>query len=626
MDGEEKSKELCETTPGRTKTGKKAGKRDHAARRASMRERSQERLRKSAVPADVSEVPEELTARSPEEEGTEAAAAAENLPEPVSVPEKAEAAEQPGKAKAAEQPGETEEAPAEIPKESAEEAEPEKDAPSEPEIDEEAPEGAKKPRRKKWTAALLVTGIILLALIVTGVLAAFGVFRYFYNQSNYVAEGETYIPTAASTEPTTTEEVKEGVNYSLIGTTESTTETTTEETETVHSVNRTGVYNVLLIGIDVGSGNGNSDSMILCSINYDLHKIFLTTIMRDLEAVIPEYGPRKVNSACAIGGPTLLMDTLEQTFGFEIDNFAMIDYEGMKAVVDALGGVDLHITVEEAAFMKFEIPEDQMVHLDGRLALRHARDRSSGGSDFGRTQRQRNVLMAIVKKARRGDIGDIVEAAKAILPYITHNMKPGEIAEILWELPVLIDWEFVQQRLPYDGLFSYSNENLVMDIPAAMERWHAVVYDGAVFEDTILETEEESEEESTEESAAPADEEEESGKSEEPSSEETETEKSTTSAETTEVLEFLPPDLIKMPDGELYHISLDDAHYIPDYPPEFKFVKFVPPGKTVRSADELGDFDATGSVAQGYEIASSGSDWYVGTNRRFFKLEKYSGR
>ncbi|GEM_PF-1352575 len=621
MDGEEKSKELCETTPGRTKTGKKAGKRDHAARRASMRERSQERLRKSAAAAVVSEVPEELPALPPEEERTEAPAA-ETVPEQASSPEKTEAAEQ---------PGETEKAPAALPEENAEEEgareeEPEKDAPPEPEIDEEAPEGAKKPHRKKWTSALLVTGIILLALIVTGVLAAFGVFRYFYNQSNYVAEGETYIPTAASTEPTTTEEVKEGVNYSLIGTTESTTETTTEETETVHSVNRTGVYNVLLIGIDVGSGNGNSDSMILCSINYDLHKIFLTTIMRDLEAVIPEYGPRKVNSACAIGGPTLLMDTLEQTFGFEIDNFAMIDYEGMKAVVDALGGVDLHITVEEAAFMKFEIPEDQMVHLDGRLALRHARDRSSGGSDFGRTQRQRNVLMAIVKKARRGDIGDIVEAAKAILPYITHNMKPGEIAEILWELPVLIDWEFVQQRLPYDGMFGYNNENLVMDIPAAMERWHAVVYDGAVFEDTILETEEESGEESTEESAAPADEEEESGKSEEPSSEETETEESTTSAETTEVLEFLPPDLIKMPDGELYHISLDDAHYIPDYPPEFKFVKFVPPGKTVRSADELGDFDATGSVAQGYEIASSGSDWYVGTNGRFFKLEKYSGR
>jgi hypothetical protein len=77
------------------------------------------------------------------------------------------------------------------------------------------------------------------------------------------------------------------------------------------------------------------------------------------------------------------VDTLEQYFGFEIDNFAMIDFEGMKAVINALGGVDLYITVEEAAFMLIQMDEDQMVHLDGRLALRHARDRSSGGNNPG---------------------------------------------------------------------------------------------------------------------------------------------------------------------------------------------------------------------------------------------------
>ena len=147
----------------------------------------------------------------------------------------------------------------------------------------------------------MITGIVLTALIVTGLLAAFGVFNYFYGKSNYIAEGETYIPTAASTESTEAEEIREGVNYSIVGTTESTTETTTEPGETEPSIDRTGVYNVLLVGIDIGSGNGNSDSMILCSINYDLHKIFLTTLMRDTEVEIPEYGPRKLNSACAIG-------------------------------------------------------------------------------------------------------------------------------------------------------------------------------------------------------------------------------------------------------------------------------------------------------------------------------------
>ena len=71
------------------------------------------------------------------------------------------------------------------------------------EIDEEASEGPKKPKKKRLVTALIVTGIVLVSLIVAGVLAAFGIFNYFYNQSNYIAEGETYIPTAPPTKSAT---------------------------------------------------------------------------------------------------------------------------------------------------------------------------------------------------------------------------------------------------------------------------------------------------------------------------------------------------------------------------------------------------------------------------------------
>ena len=66
-------------------------------------------------------------------------------------------------------------------------------------------------------------------------------------------------------------------------------------------------------------------------------------------------------------------------------------------------------------------------------------------------------------------------------------VSPQELAEIMRELPALIKWDFVQQRIPYEGLFGYASEKLVLDVPATMERWHAVVYDGAVYDDTILE-------------------------------------------------------------------------------------------------------------------------------------------
>ncbi len=490
------------------------------------------------------------------------------------------------------------------------------------EIDEEVPPAKKKKRR--LVTALLVTGIVLLSLIVTGILAALGVFNYFYNKSNYVAEGETYIPTAKSTEATTLPPIKEGVNYSIVGTTESTTETTTAVNETEPSINRTGVYNVLLLGVDIGSGNGNSDSMIVCSINYDLHKIFLTTIMRDLEAEVPEYGTRKLNSACAIGGPTLLRDTLQESYGFEIDNFAMIDFEGMKAVIDALGGVNLQITVDEAKFMLIDMDQDQVLHLDGRLALRHARDRSSGGSDFGRTQRQRNVLMAIVRKARSGEIGDIVEAAKAILPYITHDMSRMDLAELLSELPVLIKWEFVQQRLPYDGMFEYANENLVMDVPQAMERWHQVVYDGAVFEDTIVEA---STEESAEEETEPSGEEigNEDGTADEGADPE-----GSEQAESEEP-DLIPDDLLKLPDG-VYKVSYHADQYLNPIPADFNYNNLITitswkDVKTMEELDALLPFEAAGEQAVGRQLAIHGGEYYIGSRRqnRFWKLLPWDG-
>ena len=624
--------------PDTGKTSKKAGKRDHAARRDALRENTKKRQDELRELREQKRI-QEAEMRAAEEAAKKAAReakkqAAEVLPgslEPASeltaeIPLENDAE------RLSETAAETyTEKPAEQTIIDEEPAEPEKgtEEPGLPvlEIDEEASEGPKKPKKKRLVTALIVTGIVLVSLIVAGVLAAFGIFNYFYNQSNYIAEGETYIPTAPPTEEdqetTTAEPIKEGVNYSLLGTTESTTETSTEEESTTEpSINRTGVYNCLLIGIDVGSGNGNSDSMILCSINYDLHKIFLTTLMRDSQVEIPDYGTRKLNSACAIGGPTLLVDTLEQYFGFEIDNFAMIDFEGMKAVINALGGVDLYITVEEAAFMLIQMDEDQMVHLDGRLALRHARDRSSGGSDFGRTARQRNVLMAIVKKARRGDIGDIVEAAKAILPYITHDMSRRDLAEIMRELPALIKWDFVQQRIPYEGLFVYANENLVMDVPATMERWHAVVYDGAVYDDTILE-------ESTE--AASEEETEPSGESAEDESRDPEESAGPGDETIAEEPDLIPDDLLKLPDG-IYQITCRPDQYLNPIPEDFNYNNLITltvwkDVKNMEELDALLAFEATGERAIGRQLAIYGSDYYIGSGRqnRFWKLEKWDG-
>ena len=104
-----------------------------------------------------------------------------------------------------------------------------------------------------------------------------------------------------------------------------------------------GTYNLLLLGVDRREDDwyGNADAIILVTVNYDVQKIFLTSFMRDLYAEIPDYGVRKLNAAHAIGGGPLIVETLENTYGVTIDNYARVDFHSMTDIIDALGGVDM---------------------------------------------------------------------------------------------------------------------------------------------------------------------------------------------------------------------------------------------------------------------------------------------
>lgn len=236
------------------------------------------------------------------------------------------------------------------------------------------------------------------------------------------------------------------------------------------------IYNLLLLGVDKNGQRGsNSDSMMLVTVNYTNKTVTITSFMRDSAALIPGVGYTKLNSAFAIGGAALTVKTFETYYGLKIDNYAWVTFEGMKNVMNVLGGVDLYLTVKEAKYLGIEISEPQVVHLDAALALRHSRDRSSGGNDYGRTQRQRNVVMALVEKARAGSLGDLVAVANAVLPYITHNIDQRTMGNLLFDIPTLLGFTFRQQRIPYDGTFRSVNYNLILDPQATMDRWWAFI-------------------------------------------------------------------------------------------------------------------------------------------------------
>lgn len=243
-------------------------------------------------------------------------------------------------------------------------------------------------------------------------------------------------------------------------------------------------YNLLLIGTDRRdeSWNGNSDVMILATIDSAKNRITMTSFMRDLYADIPGHGVHKLNYAFAAGGADLLMDTLENNYDLKIDNYMVVNFHEMASIVDCVGGVELTVTDAECTVMNQYLDsmgagESKLYAggtylMNGYQAVAYARNRYVGNCDYERTQRQRNVLHAIFDKMQDADSTDLAELAVKILPEIEYDINFLDMAVLTAALPDLTGYELVENRIPYDDLHYSQNEMLVPDFPATIERLH----------------------------------------------------------------------------------------------------------------------------------------------------------
>lgn len=225
------------------------------------------------------------------------------------------------------------------------------------------------------------------------------------------------------------------------------------------------VLNVMLFGSDNESAgdSGRTDSMILLSIDTHHKKIKMTSIMRDLYVTIAENnGQHKINAAYALGKEKLACKTVENVFGVRVDKFVTIDFTNFAKIVDSIDGIDMYLTAEEAATVNqlcrqdMPIGDDQseleevsgIHHLCGAQALNHARDRSSFGNDYGRTQRQRNVLNTMLNKVKSASFSQITSFVNQFAPCVTTNLSKSEVKKLIPYLPKFLKYEVIQNRIP----------------------------------------------------------------------------------------------------------------------------------------------------------------------------------
>lgn len=200
--------------------------------------------------------------------------------------------------------------------------------------------------------------------------------------------------------------------------------------------------NILLLGVD-SNGAGcdtwkgtRSDTIIVLNVDPATHTVNAISIPRDSKVYLPgDHGTDKINAAHAYGGIDMAKQTIEDTLGIKIDRYICVHDDGVKEVIDALGGIPIYVEKRmkyDDFAGKLHINLDKGNHvLSGEQAVGYLRFRHDGLGDIGRTQRQQWFLRGFLERLQSpaviSKIPQIVSIAKK---YIKTDMSVYELTQL----------------------------------------------------------------------------------------------------------------------------------------------------------------------------------------------------
>lgn len=263
----------------------------------------------------------------------------------------------------------------------------------------------------------------------------------------------------------------------------------------------TDVVNILLVGADKNNDEQNkdvdrrSDSMMIATLDIKHNKLKITSLMRDMYVEIPGHGKNKLNAAYAFGGIKLLYETVADNFGISMDGYAEVNFDAFVNVIDKIGGVEVTLTESEAKNLndtnyikrhKYRNLKVGTQTINGYQALgycriRHGKKQPDGhypgvytasgkGDDYGRTERQRLTMQAILKKVKTLSPEDLIKLAQVVLPNITTDVSKKKIYTYMMAVVQMGTTELHQYVIPIQGGYTSQTINgadcLVPDLDA----------------------------------------------------------------------------------------------------------------------------------------------------------------
>ncbi len=206
-----------------------------------------------------------------------------------------------------------------------------------------------------------------------------------------------------------------------------------------------GYTNFVLFGGDSREGevakNLNTDSIIVVNLNNETKEIKLISVYRDTLLDMTNGSVRKCNAAYALGGAKQAINMLNMNLDLDIKKYVAVDFTALVDLVDMLGGLEVDVSEAEKNAVNDYLAETAAVAgkpcvfldhagvqtLDGAQATTYARIRKGVGDDYGRTERQREIIMLLAEKVLKSDIGTINKIIDQLFPRIATNFTLAEV-------------------------------------------------------------------------------------------------------------------------------------------------------------------------------------------------------
>jgi len=191
---------------------------------------------------------------------------------------------------------------------------------------------------------------------------------------------------------------------------------------------------VLLAGVDKRPDESSfrTDTIMLAFFNWDANEVKLLSIPRDSYVQLPGRSAKiKINEAYAYGGITLLENTIEYTFGIEVDHYIELDFAGFIKIIDLIGGVEIDVPNDMKNLAEGIDLKQGLQTLNGAGALGFVRYRERIMADIGRIERQQQFAKALAGKLATPPPSLLLKTPQLILIILNNCATDYNISQLM---------------------------------------------------------------------------------------------------------------------------------------------------------------------------------------------------